>query len=76
MEAGGEMDNLLNGAKERIAQSQNIIYSVKAGVEDKIYDFEGTQIPSLSLEDPNREEYDKLRQLRRKLYVRFNRVMQ
>jgi hypothetical protein len=65
---GGEMDNLLNGAKDRIAQSQNVIYSAKAWVEEKIDAFEGIQTPSLSLEDPRREEYDKLRELRRKLH--------
>ena len=65
---GGEMDNLLNGAKERIAQSQNVIYSAKAWVEEKICAFESIQIPSLSWEDPSREEYDNLRKLRRKLH--------
>ena len=65
---GGEMDNLLNGAKERIAQSQNVIYSAKAWVEEKICAFESIQTPSLSWEDPSREEYDNLRKLRRKLH--------
>ena len=62
------MDNLLNGAKDRIAQSQNVIYSAKAWVEEKICAVESIQIPSLSLEDPSREEYDNLRKLRRKLH--------
>ena len=62
------MDNLLNGAKERIVQSQNVIYSAKAWVEEKIYAVESIQIPTLSWEDPIREEYDNLRKLRRKLH--------